>query len=283
MKPVEFEKLVTEKLGRQIPEEKLKLLPSGFQKIGNIVIINLPKELHEYSKPIGRLVLKNYPHVKTVARSNGVGGELRRPSIEIIAGEKNTVTVHRENRCLFKIDVSKLMFSKGNIFERGRLSNMVEKWETIVDMFAGIGYFSIPIALHAKPKKIFAIEKNPVAVEFLKENIRINKVMDRVTPVFGDCRNVRFGDIGDRIIMGYLPDTREFLPAAFDALKPEGGMIHYHDNYHKTELWEKPARVLETAGFKHGYKLEKIHYKNIIKQHSPNVLHVVLDAEFSGR
>lgn len=284
MKPVDFEKLITEKLGKKIPEKRLSLLPSGFQKIGNIVILNLPDELHEYSRMIGRVVLKNYPHTRTVAmRLGGVGGELKKPEVSVIAGEKSTITMHRENRCLYRIDVAKLMFSKGNIHERGRLSKLVEKWETVVDMFAGIGYFSIPIARHAKPKKIFAIEKNPVAIEYLKENIKLNKVDDRMTPVFGDCRQMRFGDIGDRILMGYLPDTRQFLPVAFEALKPEGGMIHYHDNYHKTELWEKPVQVLETAGFKHGYTLEKIHYKNIIKEHSPNVLHVVLDAEFSDR
>ena len=92
MKPVDFRKLVSEKLGNTISEEKMSLLPSGFQKIGSIVIINLPEELHEYSKLIGRLVLMNYPNVKTVTRNNGVGGELRKPEIEIIAGEKTTET-----------------------------------------------------------------------------------------------------------------------------------------------------------------------------------------------
>lgn len=284
MKAVDFRKLVTEKLGKSIPEEKLSLLPSGFQRIGNIVILNLPEELDDYSRMIGRSVLRNYPHVKTVAiRRGGVDGEFREPGIEVVAGDRNTVTVHRENNCIYRIDVSKLMFSKGNLFERGRLSKVVEGWETVVDMFAGIGYFSIPIARHAKPKKVFAIEKNPTAVQYLKENIDLNKVSRIVTPIFGDCRQMRFGDIGDRILMGYLPRTSEFLPAAFDALKPEGGMVHYHDNFGKDDLWERPIDILETAGFRCGYVLERIHYKSVVKEYAPNVFHVVLDAEFSRR
>ena len=43
-------------------------------------------------------------------------------------------------------------------------------------MFAGIGYFTIPIAVHSNVKKIYAIEINPVSYNFLCENIKLNKV-----------------------------------------------------------------------------------------------------------
>ncbi len=284
MKPKEFRELVQDKLRKRVTEEILDLVPAGFQRIGSIAILNLPEELHRNKRMIGNAVLKNFPYVKTVCmRTGSISGEFREPRVKIIAGEKNTVTIHRENRCVYKIDVARLMFSKGNLLERGRLPSIVRKGETIVDMFAGIGYFSIPIAKLAKPAKVFAIDKNPVAIEYLKENIRLNKIGDRMVPMLGDCREVRFGDIGDRIVMGFLPKTYEFLPAAFEALKPEGGVIHYHDIFAKEELWEKPVHILETSGFKHGYVLERITYKNIVKEYAPNVFHVVLDAEFSKR
>jgi tRNA wybutosine-synthesizing protein 2 len=284
MKPEKFREIVNKKLEKKVPEEVLDLVPSGFQRIGKIAILNLPEELHRNKRMIGNAVLKNFPYVKTVCmRTGSISGELREPGVKVIAGEKNTITTHRENRCSYKIDVSKLMFSKGNLFERGRLPGLVGTGETVVDMFSGIGYFSIPIAKFAKPAKVFAIDKNPVAVEYLKENIRINKIEGKITPVFGDCREVRFGDIGDRIIMGFLPKTYEFLPAAFEALKPEGGVIHYHDTFAKEELWEKPIHILETSGFKYGYVLDRITYKNVVKEYAPNVFHVVLDAEFSKR
>ncbi|UCD07400.1 MAG: class I SAM-dependent methyltransferase family protein [Candidatus Aenigmatarchaeota archaeon] len=284
MKPEKFREIVRKKLEKKVPEENLALIPSGFQRIGKIAILNLPEELHKHKRMIGNAVLKNFSYVKTVCmRTGSITGELREPRVKIIAGEKTTVTTHRENKCVYKIDVARLMFSKGNLLERGRLPNIVRKGETVVDMFAGIGYFSIPIAKLAKPARVFAIDKNPVAMEYMKENIRLNKVGDRMVPVFGDCMVVRFGDIGDRIIMGFLPKTYEFLPAAFEALKPEGGVIHYHDTFAKEELWEKPIQILETSGFKHGYVLERVTYKNIVKEYAPNIFHVVLDAEFRKR
>ncbi len=284
MRPSKFRELVKGRLARKIPGDALELVPGGFQRIGNIAILNLPRELRSHARDIGRIVLRNFPHIKTVCMRTGpVSGEMREPGIRVIAGQKNTVTVHRENRCIYKIDVAKLMFSKGNLSERGRLPGLVRDGETVVDMFSGIGYFSIPMARFARPARIFAIDKNPVAIEYLKENLRLNRIEDRVTPVFGDCREVRFGDIADRIIMGFLPRTHEFLPAAFEALKPEGGVIHYHDTFPEKDLWEKPVHILETSGFKHGYSLERITYRNRVKEYSPNVYHVVLDAEFNGR
>jgi tRNA wybutosine-synthesizing protein 2 len=284
MGSMEFRQLLREALGKDISDDKAGLLPSGFQRIGKIIIVNLPEELHGHARKIGFTVLRNFPHVKTVCMRTGpVSGELREPSVRVIAGEENTVTVHKENNCVYRIDVSKLMFSKGNLFERGRLPSVVQPGETVVDMFSGIGYFSIPIARFARPARIFAIDKNPVAIEYLKENIRLNRVGDRIVPMCGDCREVRFGDIGDRIIMGFLPGTCQYLPAAFEAMKPEGGVIHYHDTFSKEELWEKPLDILETYGFRHGYSMDKVTYKNTVKEYAPNVYHVVIDAGFVRR
>lgn len=284
MKPGKFREIVKEKLRKRVSRDILELAPSGFQRIGSIAIISLPDDLHKHSRSIGNTLLKNFPYIKTVCMKTGsVSGEFREPMVSVIAGDKNTVTTHKENRCLYRIDVSKLMFSKGNLSERARLAGLVQPGETVVDMFSGIGYFSIPIARLARPARVFAIDKNPVAIEYLKENIKLNRVEGKIIPVFGDCREVRFGDIGDRIVMGFLPGTSGFLPAAFEAMKPEGGVIHYHDTFPEEELWERPVSILESAAFKNGYMLERITYRNRIKEYAPNVFHVVLDAEFRGR
>jgi tRNA wybutosine-synthesizing protein 2 len=275
-----FNKLLSESLKGNLPEEQIKLLPSGYQKIGDIVIINLKKELWGHKKVIGDVILKSVKNTKTVCMRTGpVSGEYREPKIERIAGDR-TVTVHRENRCLYKIDVSMLMFSKGNVRERGRVAKVVKKGETVVDMFAGIGFFSIPIAKTGKPSMLYAVEINPVAVEFLRENIKLNEVRDKVTVVFGDCRKVKLGDIADRIVMGYLPNTHIYLPYAFRSLKPEGGTIHYHDTFLKDELWEKPIELLEKYAFRGGYLLKEITYKKIVKSYAPNVYHIVIDGVF---
>ncbi len=266
-----------------IPEEKKKFLPSGYQNIGDIIILNLKPEIRLYAKEIGELILEKFPRFKTVCeKTDIVRGELRIPNIKVVAGENKTVTMHRENGCLYKIDVSKVMFSQGNIKERARLPKTIKPGEVIIDMFAGIGYFSIPIAKFAKPRKIHAIDKNPDSIELLKENIRLNNVGNVIEPILGDCRNITLNERADRIIMGYLPRTYEFLEAAFDLLK-SCGIIHYHDTFRTEELWKKPMEILKKMAENAGFELKTVTHKAIVKHYAPGVEHIVIDAEFSQK
>jgi tRNA wybutosine-synthesizing protein 2 len=266
------------------PRKKRNMKPRNlkkFQRIGDIIIINIHPELKKYSKLIGKSVLENFKNIRAVYRKTDmIKGEYRKPSIEIIAGDKNPITIHKENKCLYKIDVSKLMFAKGNITERGRIAKIARPNEIVVDMFAGIGYFSIPIAKFANPRKIYAIEKNPVAIKFLKENCRLNHITN-MEIIHDDCRKAakKLNSVADRIIMGYIKNTETFLPSAFNMLKPTG-VIHYHNTYSRSELWNKPIDELKTHGTAHGYRL-KILYKHRIKSYAPNIFHIVIDAEFT--
>jgi tRNA wybutosine-synthesizing protein 2 len=276
--PPDFRTLLKETL--RIPESKHAYLPSGFQRIGHVVILNLRPEILGYSRDIAELVLSSYPYARTVCLSGGVSGELREPRIRYIAGNRNTETTYRENRCRFRLDVSKAMLSKGNLSERARLPGIVRPGETVADLFAGIGYFSIPIARHSRPGKVYSIEKNPVSFGYLKENVRLNRVQETVTPVLGDCMEVNLGKVADRVIMGYLPRTHAFLATAFSFLKPSGGTIHYHDTFRKDELWDKPLRLLESRGLTSGYSMKSASRKSVVKEYAPGVRHIVIDAEF---
>jgi len=276
----QFKEELKERLKCKISDDKLEFLPSGFQRVGNIIIVNIKPELKEFKKDIGETILDCFSSIKTVCnRFDSIKNETRTPSIEVIAGN-GTETIHTENGCFYKIDVAKLMFAKGNVKERGRLPLLIKPGETIVDMFAGIGYFTIPIAKLAKPKKIYAIDINPLAIGFLKENIKLN-LISCVETILGDCRTVSLPEKADRVIMGYLPRTYEFLPAAFGFLK-ENGTIHYHDTFRENELWEKPIKILEKHAQKAGYWLDNISYKNVVKQFAPRVYHVVVDAKFEN-
>jgi tRNA wybutosine-synthesizing protein 2 len=274
----EFRELILDNL--DIPGSKVQYLPRGFQRIGHIVILKLHPEVSSFARDIAELVLGEFPYARTVCLAGDVSGELREPSVRYIAGEKGTETTHQENYCRFMLDVAKVMFSKGNLSERGRIPRLVKHGEVVADLFAGIGYFSIPIAKNSMPGHVYSIEKNPSSFQYLKENIRLNGVQAVVTPILGDCRKVKLGSIADRVIMGYLPETRHYLPFAFGSLKPGGGTIHYHDNFHESELWEKPIRILETNGFRAGYELKRISRMAKVKEYSPMVYHAVLDAEF---
>ena len=255
-----------------------KNLPSGYQIIGDILLLKLFNIKSYYKKKmIATAVIKLLPYVKTVCEIKEVSGELRQPKIKILHGNK-TETLHKEHGILYKLDASKIMFSKGNLNERKRLLPQIKKGEVVVDMFAGIGYFSIPIAKTGKPKILYSIEKNKISYSYLNENIILNRV-GRIVPILGDSRKVRIPEKADRILMGYLPETYRFLPAAFGFLKDKG-IIHYHDIFSKQELWNKPLEILEEEARKAGFKLEKILEKKIVKDYAPNVYHVVIDAKF---
>jgi len=275
-----FRKLLTDNL--KLTSDQRKILPAGYQRIGHIVILNLRPEIIHLAPEIANILIKEYKYVRTVClRKDSVKGELRKPSVDWVAGDKSTVATHTENGCRYRFDVTRVMFSKGNLSERSRIPPLVNPGETVVDLFAGIGYFSLPIAVHSDAKRIYSIELNPTSFGYLRENIQLNRIMN-ITPILGDCRKVLMGDVADRVVMGYLPKTYEYLPAAFEALKPEGGIIHYHDTFPKGELWEKPVDYLDTRGFRYGYTLKRMHHKTVVKEFAPNVFHVVVDAEFSG-
>ncbi|KCZ72331.1 putative methyltransferase [Candidatus Methanoperedens nitroreducens] len=255
-----------------IPDSERELLPAGWQILGDIIIVSLHEKLENQKAEIGKALLSLYPGCRTVLLDRGISGQMRQPEREVIAG-RSTETIHIENGCSFKIDAMKLMYSKGNLAERKRMSGLGEG-ETVVDMFAGIGYFSIPMAVHSKPKKIFAIEINPVASGYLKENIKLNRVEDVIEPVEGDCAVVTPHGIADRVIMGYL-DAHEYLKHGIRALSP-GGIIHYHEAVPEA-IERRPVERISAEAEKQGRDAKIINMRRI-KKYSPGVWHVVVDA-----
>lgn len=220
--------------------------------------------------------LLNLPEVKRIVKLGRINGVKREPDVEILVGD-NTETIHRENHCFFKLDVAKIMWSKGNTTERQRIAKIVEDGEIVVDMFAGIGYFSIPMAVHSNPGKIYSIEINPVSYSYLNENIMLNKAEGIIEPILGDCREVAPKGIADRVLMGYIGNTHEFLDAAMEIVKP-GGIIHYHESVPDLLKFKRPPqRIIDAAK---GRDVE-ILKKRIIKKYSPGVYHVVVDAKIN--
>ncbi|MEK6923145.1 MAG: class I SAM-dependent methyltransferase family protein [Nanoarchaeota archaeon] len=208
-------------------------------------------------------IKKQFPYIKTICKISGISGEFRKPKIKKLFGE-STITTHKEHGISYNLDVSKIMFSQGNHFEKKRLTSLVELNEVVIDMFAGIGYFTLPIA--KKVKHVYAIEKNPESYSFLEKNIRLNYISN-VTAIKGDCRKQsgKLGKIADRIIMGYFPGTKKFLPAALKLAK-KNCVIHYH------EIGENEKEILEQLP-----KYAKLLKMRKVKSYSPNKNHYVVD------
>jgi tRNA wybutosine-synthesizing protein 2 len=257
-----------------VPGELKHLLPSKWELFGDVAVIRLDSELDEYEDQIAKAYASAL-NLKAVLRDvGGIKGEFREPVIRTLLGE-DTVATHLENGIRYKFDAAKIMFSSGNIEERLRMADLVCDGETVVDMFAGIGYFSIPLAVYQKPSKIIACELNPVAFRYLSENIALNQVSRIVKPVLGDNRDLAGEDIADRVIMGYVKTTHEHLPAAVRLVK-NGGIIHYHETCPNELLPNRPVqRILENVK---GGRAEVIRMKEI-KSYAPGVTHVVVDAK----
>jgi len=200
----------------------------------------------------------------------------REPKVELIYGSKSTETIHKENGIRYKLDPQKVMFSSGNMNERIRMATISNKSETIVDLFAGIGYFTLPIAVYSKPKRVFACEKNPVAYDYLCQNIVLNNVTNIVEPLKGDNRNIAPKNVADRVIMGYLDDTHKFLPIAFDCLKDCKGIIHYHEKIPEEKFPDGPLKKIQKIADKYDRKAKILKHEHV-KSYAPGISHYVLD------
>jgi len=261
--------------GLLTPEE-LELLPSGFNRIGHVAIICLHPKLMHRGSDIARALLE-LKGVRTVAlRDGAIHGRCREPKLRVIAGEPCTETLHRENGCSFKLDVAKVMFSPGNLYERARLPKLVKRGEVVVDLFAGVGQFSIPLAGHSSPRRVYAIELNPVAYGYLLENVRINRVGHVVKPMPGDCAAIAPRGVADRVVLGILHVTNRYIPLALEVLKPSGGVLHYHESVPSKLRFERPVkRIRDAAG---GREVEILD-KRVVKRYAPGVDHIVVDAK----
>jgi len=247
-----------------IPKELVPLLPTSFDVVGDVALVKLVDELIDYRKKVGQAMLKATPSVRLVALDRGVQGTTRVRDLEVLAGEGDLVTVHREHGLRFEVDLSKCYFSPRLATERQRVASAVRDGERVLDMFAGVGPFSIMIAKARKVQKVWAVDINPVAVEYINRNIKLNKV-ENVEPVTADAKDFVPG-LGpvDRIIMN-LPHTGfDYLRLAILACA-DGATIHFY------EITDAPDyRVMDIEALAQGLgRLAKVVEKCEVRTYSP--------------
>jgi tRNA wybutosine-synthesizing protein 2 len=250
------------------------ILPSGFHLVGHVALVHLDFDSMKYARLIGEKTLEYDKRILSVAvRTGPTKGAMRLPKYELVAGDSNTCTTHTENDVKFRLDPLRLTFSGGNRRERTRLSKLVKDGEIVVDMFSCVGQFALHIAKHAEVK-VTAIEINPDAYQFLLENIKLNNLEQSVTALLGDCRELHPKKSADRVIMGYLHNTIEYLPFALESLVEDSGIVHMHMNMPKKRIDYILAKIEKRCN-EYGYS--PIINVNHVKNYSPGMGHYVFD------
>ncbi len=253
---------------------------SAFDQIGDIIIIKIPESLMPKKKIIADMLLA---HVKTArvvfAQVSPVKGDYRVRNLEFVAGENRTITEYKEHGCRFRVDVAKTYFSPRLSTERLRIANMVGEDETIVNMFAGVGTYSILIARMNKTCKVYSIDSNAVAAELCEANAKLNKVQDRVISIHGDARRVikdKLGGQADRVLMPLPERAKEFVDSAVLALKKKG-IVHYFvhiraDNKKRSQ--ELGLQDAHNAFVKYNHIVQQV---RAVREVGPRIYQIVAD------
>lgn len=270
-------------LSEVIPREELSNIYNSYDIVGDIAIMRSIEKSEKYSRIIAETILKVHKNVRAVmAQTSPVYGDYRLRKLKHIIGERRTTTVHKESGCLFSVDVEKCYFSPRLFYERMRIAKLVRNGEIVVNMFAGVGCFSLVIAKHSKATKIYSIDVNPIAIQYMKENVKLNRAFGKVIPIEGDAKEIiqkSLRNVADRVLMPLPEKAFAYLPYALTALRNGGGWIHYYDFEHAAKgenavkkIKVKVAERLEDLGLRF-----EIPFGRIVRSTGPNWYQIVLD------
>ena len=274
--------------GKLQPEE-LEVVNKSYDIVGDIAVIRVPEKLKHQSIIIAEAVLQLHKNVKAVWRqSSAVSGTFRLRKLEHIMGERRALTAHREHGCVFSVDLENCFFSPRLSYERMRIARSVQPGEVVVNMFAGVGSFSIVIAKHSSAERVYSIDVNPMAVGFMQENILLNQVLNRVVPLRGDAKSIikeRLHETADRVLMPLPEKAYEYLGYSIEALKPKGGWVHYYDFEHARKGESSTRKVEEKVSKKLSLMNVSftIPFSRIVRDTGPRWQQVVLDVQIFGK
>jgi len=262
----------------KLSEKELKLVPSSYDVVGDIMIFaDFSKELNKKEKLIGQSILEFSPHIKVVMKkTRKYSGRFRLAKLKIIAGEKRSETVHKENDVFIKLDVEKVYFSPRMSTERKRIANLVGKDENVLVMFSGCGPFPLVIAKNSNCGEIIGVEINPKAHEYGLFNIKKNKLDSKIKLFCGDVDKAvpKLRKKFNRILMPLPKGGERFLGLAIRHLKKKG-IIHFYDFLNENEFIKAIEKIAKACKkFGKDYKII-----DIVKcgQYAPGFFRICVD------
>jgi len=264
-------------LKKKLSIKELKLVPSSYDIVGNILIFSdFPKELSKKEKMIGNEIIKNYKHIKSIfKKTKKYSGKYRTPKLNLVAGENNKETLHKENNVRLKLNVEKVYFSPRLSEERKRIFELVKNNESVLVMFSGMAPYPLIISKNSSAKNITGIEINPIAHNYALENLRINKIKN-VKLIFGDVKKEmsKIKRKFDRILMPLPKGAENFIELALNTIK-RNGIIHFY-SFSEENKYDNITKIInnECKNKKNQCKI-----LNVIKcgQFSPRVNRICVD------
>lgn len=217
-------------LKKNLTKKEMEHLKTAFDQVGEIAIMDIPPELEAKERFIGMTLIEMNKNIKTVVKKSGAhSGELRLRSVAHLAGERTTITTHKESGCKFTLDIEKVYFSVRLGTERLRIAELIVEGEEVLAMFSGCGSYPIVISKNSPAKSIVAVELNEAGHEFAKMNVEKNRIKNVILKQ-GDVRKVvpKLKTKFDRILMPLPKSAEDFLDTALGAIK-SGGVIHFYD------------------------------------------------------
>tara|TARA_B110000008_G_scaffold45921_1_gene44008 strand:+ start:10519 stop:11703 length:1185 start_codon:yes stop_codon:yes gene_type:complete len=285
-----------EEVGQSVTEEHAYGLPSKWEALGDLIVIPLDAFANEAWVEALGAATKAQTNQLWASVAQALGGsrlarqdhitdnELRSPRIEMLAGESTWVEFS-DYGVHFGFDASKVMFSSGNVTERHRIGSIDMKGETVVDAYAGAGYYTLPMLVRSQAVRVHACEMNPASIEGLRWAASKNGVGDLLSVHEGDNQTTMPGlaGVADRCHLGLLPSSEAVWQHALACLKPSGGWLHIHMNVEKEKVqaWsDETVHALKQFAQDSGrnWSIEAKHIERV-KSYSPGVLHVVLDVQ----
>ena len=264
-----------------LDDEELEKVYSSFDMIGDIAIIKIPDSLLTKKNVIGEVILESIKNLKTVLlQSSSVSGEYRLRGLEVIAGNEKYVTFYREYGCKFLVNVATSYFSPRLSTERLRISNLVSPGEIVVNMFAGVGTFSVLMAKKHQIK-VYNIDSNLDAYILSIVNSRINRLKERVFSIHGDSqqvlRSTSFKDCIDRVLLPLPERAHEFVDISIDCLRPTGGYLHFFSHIKsdtKSGVVPTSEAYIRKLFSKYNFEIE---HTQIVRDVAPRLYQTVTD------
>ncbi len=268
-----LEESIKELYGGSVPGD----IPKRWEKFSDVVILPPGSfEGEEWSSDEALWgVVAGALGAKRLARMGEVSGEFRESGVEMLLGDDDWV-IRRESGVDYGYAMTRCMFSAGNVNERRRMGEVVSEGEVVVDLYAGIGYYTLPALVHGGAT-VHACEWNPEAVKALRWGLDANGAEGSCTIHVGDNRitTESLAGVADRVFLGLLPSSEDGLDPAMRVLSPSGGTLHVHGappGDH--DAWVE-GLFSSICSLRPGSELS--HTLVRVKSYKPHVWHVVAD------